>query len=194
MYRDRSICDRDGSGRPFGECTASGSPLHVRTRAPGRAAIAVFVDAVEAPWLKFLRPGFRHVFAAVEEGPSWMICDPLKDRIELRLLQLPPGVDLADVFAAQGHNVLVGRTMGDRPRQKLALAPLTCVAVVKRLLGIRAAGILTPRQLYDHLLHVHPERFVRRNAPATASPQRGAPHRKKETPWPPGAVIARERA
>lgn len=196
MHRTNPVGDRGGgSGRPFGASTATEGRLRGRTRVSARAAIAVFVDDVQAPWLKFLSRGFRHVFAAVEEGSSWMICDPLKDRIELRLFDLPPGGDLADIFAEQGHRVLVGRAVANRSRHKFALAPLTCVAVVKRLLGVRAARVLTPRQLYHHLLHAHPEPFVRHNAPSIESPKGASAWRGSGlAPRPQlGAVIARER-
>lgn len=140
-----------------------------RQPSPGRAAIVVFVDAVDAPWLKFLPRGFRHVLAVIQDGSSWLLCDPTKDRMELRHLDTPPGFDLAGFLAEQGHNVLVGHVLEDLPRQGFALAPLTCVAVVKRLLGVRAAHVLTPHQLFRHLLHGHPVPFEPRGAASAAS-------------------------
>jgi hypothetical protein len=115
------------------------------------SALVVFADHVDCAWLTFLRPGFRHCFVVLRAGSLWLACEPLKDRIELDALALPPGFDLAAFYAAQGHRVLEGRRPPPRPRQAFAPAPLTCVAVVKRLLGIRAPWVWTPRQLYAHL-------------------------------------------
>jgi hypothetical protein len=113
--------------------------------------LVVFADHADCAWLTFLRSGFRHCFVALRAGSLWLACEPLKDRIELDALALPAGFDLAAFYAAQGHHVLEGRRPPPRPRQAFAPAPLTCVAVVKRLLGIRAPWVWTPWQLYAHL-------------------------------------------
>ncbi|MGC1955501.1 MAG: hypothetical protein WA970_23575, partial [Gammaproteobacteria bacterium] len=58
--------------------------------------------------------------------------------------------------ASQGHRVLLGRVGLQPPRTAIAVAPLTCVSVAKRLLAIRAAAVWTPRQLFSHLLNTQP--------------------------------------
>jgi hypothetical protein len=115
------------------------------------SALVVFADHADCAWLTFLRRGFRHCFVVLRVGSLWLACEPLKDRIELDALVLPPGFDLAAFYAAQGHHVLQGRRPPPRPRQPFAPAPLTCVTVVKRLLGIRAPWVWTPWQLFVHL-------------------------------------------
>jgi hypothetical protein len=120
-------------------------------RSQPRLALVVFVDHAESPWLRGLRAGFRHCFVVVRQELAWLACEPLTDRLELVLLPLPEAFDLPGFYATQGHTVLLGPTRADLPRRGLALAPLTCVEVVKRLLGIRAAWVMTPWQLYRHL-------------------------------------------
>jgi hypothetical protein len=66
-------------------------------------------------------------------------------------LELPGKFDLAAFYREQGHRVLVGQRPPPRTRRRFALAPLTCVTVVKRLLGIDAPWVWTPWQLYTHL-------------------------------------------
>jgi hypothetical protein len=119
--------------------------------ARARPALAVFVDHAECRWLRTLKPGYRHCFVAVRDGGSWLVCDPVKDRMELVLLTLPARFDLAQFYAGRGHRVLVGRTRPDLPRRPLLPTPLTCVAVVKRIVGVRAPWVLTPWQLFRHL-------------------------------------------
>jgi hypothetical protein len=115
------------------------------------SALVVFTDDASCVWLQFLRRGFRHCFVLLRAGPVWLACEPLKDRIELDILALPPEFDLAAFYGGQGHRVLQGRRPLSRPPRPSAPAPLTCVTVVKRLLGIYAPWAWTPWQLYAHL-------------------------------------------
>lgn len=117
----------------------------------GVPGLVVFVDNRTRAVLQPLRPGFRHCFAALSIGDRWIACDPLKDRIQLALIPRPADFDLAAFYAGQGHQVLVGRTGGGPGRPPAMPSLLTCVAIVKRLLGIRAPTVVTPWQLYRHL-------------------------------------------
>jgi hypothetical protein len=114
-------------------------------------ALAIFVGRTDCRWLGGLRAGFRHCFVALHDGGTWVTCDPLKDRIELRALPLPADFDLGSFYARRGHIVLRGLTRPGLPRGSVAVVPLTCVTVAKRLLGVRAPWVLTPRQLWRHL-------------------------------------------
>jgi hypothetical protein len=57
--------------------------------------LVVFADHAGCAWLRFLRRGFRHCFVVLRAGSVWLACEPLKDRIELDVLRLPPEFDLA---------------------------------------------------------------------------------------------------
>lgn len=116
------------------------------------SALVVFADHAACAWLRPLRRGFRHCFVVLRRGALWLACEPLKDRIELDALALPPNFDLAAFYGEQGHRVLQGQALSPRPRRPFAPAPLTCVTVVKRLLGIHAPRVWTPWQLYAHLI------------------------------------------
>lgn len=124
--------------------------------APRRAAL-VFVDQTECRALRHLKRGFRHCFTVLECGSGWLVCDPLKDRIELSVLELRPGLDLPGFYASQGHRVLLGQAQPAPARRRLAVAPLTCVEVAKRLLGLHAPLVLTPWQLFRHLQRARTE-------------------------------------
>ena len=121
-----------------------------------RSAMIIFVDHTECRWLQPLRRGFRHCFVALQHSSAWLVCDSLKSHMELTLLNPPSSFDLATYYASQGHRVLVGRIGSPQPRSAVAFAPLTCVSVAKRLLGIRAASVWTPWQLFSHLLNAQP--------------------------------------
>ena len=120
-------------------------------RRPPRLALVVFVNRADSLWLRGLRPGFRHCFVALRDEGTWLACDALKDRLELSVLPISPEFNLASFYAKRGHTVLLGTTRPNLPRRPLAVAPLTCVTIAKRLLGVRAPWVVTPWQLCRHL-------------------------------------------
>jgi len=130
----------------------------------------VFADRADCAWLRFLKPGFRHCFAAIRESGGWLIVDPLLDRIELAWVEPAQDFDLPALYASLGHTVLAGATRRPERAPRLPrLAPLTCVSVVKRLLGVSAAGVLTPWQLCRHLTSRESDAFRRLSPHPTAS-------------------------
>ena len=115
-----------------------------------RRALVVFAGRSGVWWLRWLRPGFRHCFAAVDDGATWLTVDPLLHRLEIRASGLPSGFDLAGEYRRADLIVLDVLP----PEVPLRCAPLglfTCVETVKRLLGIRARWVWTPWQLYRFL-------------------------------------------
>ena len=50
--------------------------------APG-LALVVFTGEADMKWLKVLKPGFRHCFAALESRSRWVIYTPLSHRTEI---------------------------------------------------------------------------------------------------------------
>lgn len=113
-------------------------------------ALLVFCHETEIVWLRWLRPGFRHVFVALPAPGGWITVDPLSTLLEVEYHPLPPDTDLAAWFRTRGHRVLESPIHPPLPTQ-WPFAPLTCVSVAKRLLGIRAPLVVTPWQLYRHL-------------------------------------------
>ncbi|HEX6143365.1 MAG TPA: hypothetical protein VFZ01_11635 [Geminicoccaceae bacterium] len=121
-----------------------------------RPVAVVFVDQGAGFWLRPLKPGYRHCFVALRQQPGlWLICDPLKDRIEISAVEVERDVELADIYRAAGHRVWLGTSLprAARPRASVP-GPLTCVAVVKRLIGLGAPWVVTPFQLHRHLLAI----------------------------------------
>jgi hypothetical protein len=117
----------------------------------GAPVLVVFVNHTACWWLRLLRPGFRHCFVVLGTGAVWLACEPLKDRIELTVLNLPREFDLARFYHEQGHRVLSGQRPEPGPRRRFTPAPVTCVTVVKRVLAIDAPWVWTPSQLYAYL-------------------------------------------
>lgn len=125
------------------------APLFDPPEREGRPALVVFCDGVELWWLRFLKPGFRHVFVAVRDGGVWVTVDPLSPHTEVAVQPVDPAFDLAGWFRARGHVVV--ETVARRRRDPAPLAPFTCVEAVKRVLGLPDRGVLTPWQLFRRL-------------------------------------------
>jgi len=102
--------------------------------------------------VRLLRPGFRHVLVALAGPGHWVVINPLSHRATVDIVPGDDGQALAAWFRAQGHTV-VETTTRRPPRREAPWAPLTCVEVVKRLLGLHARWVLTPYALYQALTH-----------------------------------------
>jgi hypothetical protein len=100
-------------------------------------------------WLsRLLKPGFRHVFAAVDDGRHWVLVDGRAGVPEVRVLR-ESAYDLESFYRAEGFTVVPARQRGVAPHGPLAVA--NCVGMVKALLCIRAPLACTPWALYRHL-------------------------------------------
>jgi hypothetical protein len=129
---------------------------------PLRRAIVVFGPPPEGygpqgghgvrGWRRLLRPGFRHCFAAVEEGGYWILFDPQEGRPELRVLA-GGDFDLAAFYRESGYDAV--ETAVREAAFVLPVMAATCVAAVKRIIGLRAPLVVTPWQLYRRLVAEH---------------------------------------
>ncbi len=114
-------------------------------------AVVVFAGGTTLHWLRLLQPGFRHCFVAVALGGGWVILDPLSHRTSLAIVEGYSADDLASWYESHGLKT-VKTTVREAPARMAPFAPATCVEAVKRVLGIHAWPVITPRQLYDYLL------------------------------------------
>lgn len=114
---------------------------------PAPDALVGFVGHADLWWLRLLRPGFRHCFAAIRTGSVWVVVDPMSHHTLMRLECSP---DLMGFYASRGITVVATRVRPP-PRRPAPWRPYTCVEAVKRLLGVQAAWVLTPWQLYRFL-------------------------------------------
>lgn len=113
-------------------------------------AWVVFSGDAEVPWVRLLKPGFRHCFAVLHDGACWITVDPLAPFTEVVVQPVPASFDLPDWYLRQGLTVIPG-PLNHGDRRPAPWRPFTCVEAVKRLLGLRAPWVFTPWQLYRHL-------------------------------------------
>ncbi len=120
------------------------APLYAR-------ALVVFSGRTGVRWLRWLKPGYRHCFVAVDDGIEWLTVDPLLHRLEIRASGLPSAFDLAAEYRRLALDVIEVAPAAV-PLRRAPLGLFTCVETAKRLLGIRARWVLTPWQLRRWLL------------------------------------------
>ncbi|MFO1046734.1 MAG: hypothetical protein U1E52_02365 [Geminicoccaceae bacterium] len=119
---------------------------------PELRALVVFEHRAAAlPW-RLLRPGFRHCYCMIGDRLDWMLCDPLTNRIGLMSVQGLSEAELIRVLAGQGGTVLRGGLCSTLSSHPLRIRPVSCVEIVKRVLGLDLPRVLTPFQLYRALL------------------------------------------
>lgn len=101
-------------------------------------------------FLKFLHKGFKHCFLVLEDNGYFFIVDPLASKIELMTFHI-----LSNSFFAEFENCgmkVVKVSINKNISSSWKFGIFTCVEVVKRILGISSVKIITPYQLYKHLL------------------------------------------
>lgn len=121
------------------------------TNHAAQKAWVVFSGQSDVPWLRMLRPGFRHCFVLLHDGCRWLSVDPMLNHMDVSVYHhMPEDFDLPAWLRSRGQFVVPASL--DRSRRKPApWRPFTCVEAVKRVLGIHGRFILTPWQLYRHL-------------------------------------------
>lgn len=155
---------------------AAGAPANLTEEAV--VALVVFTGMTGIRWLKPLRAGFRHCFVVVFQGDTAIVCDPLSNQMLLGSVRPATPPVVTDWYCERGFTV-VATQICEVPRRGALLQPLTCVEIVKRVLGIRAPFVLTPWQLYRHLSALAPRRTQKtldKNALYEYSPIRDGPN------------------
>jgi hypothetical protein len=138
---------------PEGGAAAPIRASHRHALADGAQRVWIgFGGRADRLWLRLLRPGFRHCFAAVEDAQGWTVVEPLSGRLLVARPVLVPGFDLPGFYRRAGLTVLGPFTPG-RPHCGAlpALSPYSCVAVCRALLGQGAPFAVTPRGLFRAL-------------------------------------------
>ena len=110
-------------------------------------ALVVFFDPEGARFEWLLKPGFRHVFACIDDGRYWTLFDARDARPVVQTIE-ESDFDLHGYFEEQGY-VVVETDQGPPLRTPLIVA--NCVGFIKAVLCIHAPLAQTPYQLYKFL-------------------------------------------
>lgn len=111
----------------------------------------VFSDETDIRLLKILKHGFRHCFMIMRDGDVWVLVDPRANKTDIEILRYPAHFNVPRFFQNNGKTV-TKVTVNEPPRAIAPLMPFSCVETIKRCLGIHRRFIVTPYQLYRHLI------------------------------------------
>ena len=126
-------------------------PAH--RRAPAALAWIAFSGQADHGWLRLLRPGFRHCFAALRDDRGWTVLDPLTGRLLVVRLEVDRSFDLPGFYRRAGLTVLGPFEAAEAGSGSLLLAsPFSCVTLCRAVLGPSAPLAWTPRGLHRRLI------------------------------------------
>lgn len=111
----------------------------------------VCVNRNEFKMLRILKKGFRHCFIVLHDGAHWISIDPMSNQMEVIVHNVAPDFDLPTWLQSRGHRTIEA-PIAERINKSAPLMLFTCVEACKRILGVRNIFILTPWQLYKHIL------------------------------------------
>lgn len=131
-------------------------PSH-RRHAPAQQAWIVFAGRADHGWQRWLRPGFRHCFAALHDGEGWLVVEALTGRLLVSRLAVTPGFDVPNFYRRAEMTVLGPFTVREATGGGISgrlpgWLPLNCVNVCRALIGPHAPTAWTPHGLYRGLL------------------------------------------
>ena len=115
-------------------------------------AIVVFEARGDSRLASLLRPGFAHCFCLLRRSAGWLVCDPLRDRLRLEIVDAYPVAELVSRLSSRSRTLLVGTERESGSSLPFVGGPTTCVEIVKRVVGRPAPWVVTPWQLYKFLL------------------------------------------
>ena len=69
-------------------------------------AVIAFTDGARLPWLKLLKPGFRHCLVSVCDGVHWLTVDPMLHKTEVAVQPVAASFDLAAWYRDLGFVVV----------------------------------------------------------------------------------------
>ena len=114
-----------------------------------KKAWVVFSGQTDLPWLKILKPGFRHCYVILHDGRHWITVDPLSNYMDINIHHFPRDFDFPLWMQSRGH-LMISADIEHKDRQAPWMM-FTCVEAVKRVIGLHNRMIITPWQLYCHL-------------------------------------------
>ena len=121
------------------------------TSFPPREALIVFEDRPARGFTRFLRPGFRHCFCLIRQQAGWFVCDPLKHSLEFKIVEDADAAHIAARLTVIDRSIIYLSAIPKKGLPSMSLRPLTCVEIVKRVVGINKDFIFTPYQLFSYL-------------------------------------------
>ena len=116
-------------------------------------AYVVFTDNTSLWWLRLLKPGFRHCYLLLScrGGRCWLELNPYSDQIEVSFCEFAASQSETSLLRTYENCLVCPVKINKAPQKCAPLGFITCVEMVKRVLGIHDVRVITPYQLYKKL-------------------------------------------
>ena len=108
----------------------------------GETYYVVFTPGEDRWWCRWLHPTIRHCYLIKAQAGKWLVFGKHYTGMDLYTL---------DEFCLEDHNVAAVKVASEDSYRGLLMVN-TCVGHVKQVIGVRNPLILTPYQLYKHLM------------------------------------------
>ncbi|CAH0258556.1 hypothetical protein [Roseomonas sp. CECT 9278] len=132
---------------------ARGTPRLRAARDAPQQVWVVFGGQADQAWLRPLRRGFRHCFAALRDEAGWTVVEPVSGRLLVLRVNMPARYDLPGFYRRAGLRVVGPFAPGEaRARWLPPVLPQTCVGLCRALLGSGAPFAVTPFGLFRRLV------------------------------------------
>lgn len=120
-----------------------------------REIYLVFDDSDSYIGYRFIKEGFRHVFAIERQATGWICYDPSMHDLYCMAMPADYDVDIISQLSLDHpeFNIiqLFVKPINKKARPRFGL--LSCVAVIQYVLGVTWPLVLTPYQLYSKLVN-----------------------------------------
>ena len=110
-----------------------------------------FAPEAEIWWLRILKKGYRHCFVCIKNNDHWTIIDPLSHSIDVETIEVKKIKNLPRYLTDQGYIVMPFGDIDPHKKGGRILGYLSCVTIVKKILGLHSPFIFTPYQLAKYL-------------------------------------------
>ncbi len=123
----------------------------VRSSPNLQTAWIVFSGETDIAWLKIFKAGFRHCFVLLNDGERWMSIDPISPYLDVQVYHhISTDFNLPNWLESRGHKIIQSK-INKKHKTPAPWMVVTCVELVKRVLGLHKRFIFTPWQLYCFL-------------------------------------------
>lgn len=113
--------------------------------------LIVFEDRGDQGIFRYLKQGFRHCFAVILNPCTTVSIDFIKSGLKIVAHGESSDPQVIAAFAALGTSVVKVRYR-ENSQADFSLRPLTCVELVKQLIGLRNTFICTPYALFKNII------------------------------------------
>lgn len=116
--------------------------------------ICLFSNASNTIVGNLLHRDFKHCLIVLRRCDEWIYIDPLRSVLIKQNFGNVTAANIAELYIKRNYRIVCGQRCRKHVNKKSHIQMLdrTCVSICKRFIGVEASTVITPYQLYWHLL------------------------------------------